>query len=223
MKIYINIEDDMNQSEVASLFQNLGAAFGGTVGGARVTLNVGAARTASEAGAPLDASKAPPAIPLSLAVMEFMDSDPRYTVRSLSAILGHFPDVPVDVVHETLFALVADGALESVRRRRDGVLMYRKAAQGTSIFTEDEDEDEERPVRALDGSIVTDAGNLHDDIVTFLGSDDRYTSRSFEAVTKHFSTWPKDHLDEALSDLVVDGRVEVLHRVRDNAPLYRLA
>lgn len=146
-------------------------------------------------------------------VLDFLVSDPRYTLRTFSSIVEG-TELPAEAVEDALGDLVEDGAVETKTRRSDGVKLYKRVVVPVPGPVASEGTESRQPV-------PTAPASLADVIASFLRGDSRYTSRSGGAIHKAFD---QDHgfynVENALAELVRDDRVKVTRRSSDGAALY---
>ena len=144
-------------------------------------------------------------------VLDFLNNDSRYEMRSFTAVAEEFPSVGRERLDELLSNLVNAGKVQTKRRRNDGVTLYKAVAfaagfTGSAVFHDDDD------------------GPTYTEVIDFIDSDSRYSSRSGDAIVKHFSG---EHspaaTNEVLKEMVEDGELETLRRRRDGATLYAVA
>jgi hypothetical protein len=135
------------------------------------------------------------------AVVAFIGSDPRFTLRSFDAIAEHFGN-STDL-HAALDALVISGKLETKRRRADGANLYKAVVQPEAA-------EPSRPLLELTETNVR----------SFLTSDPRYSQRSLEAIAKHFAGYDLNAVEDLLGRMNADGDVSRTTRRADGAHLY---
>lgn len=148
-------------------------------------------------------------------VLAFINSDPRYTMRSVNAIVEYFGDSPRVV--DFLRMMADHGKLELKRRRRDGAAMVQASNQPV--------EDNSSPVVDQAASATStrnhEVGRFH--VLRFLNSSEQYTKRTWDAISKEFPNVPRATMDDVLDELIDDGEVVVTTRRRDGVSLYEAA
>lgn len=121
----MNINFYIENATVAEVAQVMGALAG--FAGA----NVRGSTTAAEA-AQLDKAEAPATdspdpvehYDVADAVVDFINDDPRFRMRTREAIVKHFGPGLTQETHDAIDNLVDDGRLETHRRRSDGATLY---------------------------------------------------------------------------------------------------
>lgn len=152
-------------------------------------------------------------------VLGFLRSDERFEYRTEESIRKHFGD-QADVAMDVLDNLVDAGHVTTKRRRSDGVTLYKAVAEAAPVS--------QSPLAAslAAASASTTAPELTEtNVRSFLGSDERYTKRSLDAIAKHFGVIDseKPNLIEMLNEMEVAGDIESSTRRSDGAILYQLA
>lgn len=192
------------------------------------------AETTGEASAEVETGTAPaesaPAITRDN-VLAFLHSDPRYTMRSVTALVEYFTDDPEQIVdlQNLVMTMVSEGTVKELKQRGTGNLLY-KAVAPAPVFTHEPAEPAAEHTLP-EGVTITPAAEPAAPAITaanllaFLRSHPRYTLRTYEAIAKHFATDPSE--DGALADLVIgmedEGAINTKIRRRDGATLYSAA
>lgn len=145
-------------------------------------------------------------------VLAFLRSDDQFEYRSYASVNKHFGGSHVDLV---LRELVSNGGVTTKRWRADGETMYKAAPLPTEI----------PGVPEVAGIFAVHPIFNLENLRTFLTGDPRYTSRSYDAIAKHFgiSDDVPNGLGFFLNDCVDDGDIKRTTRRRDGMPLYGVA
>lgn len=148
------------------------------------------------------------------AVLAFLRSDPRYTLRTLDSIAKHFGvergTDQFDALDGALSHMVDEGKLVAKRRRSDGATLYKAVAPA--------------PVQEVTTQAASATELTRGNVLAFLRSDPRYTMRSLEAIKNHFpGSYDVHEVTGVVYDLEGDGLVNVQHRRSDGETLYSAA
>lgn len=144
-----------------------------------------------------------------LAVIDFLESDTRYTMRSADSIAEHFGDT--SELRAVIHRMLNLGQLNRKTRRSDGAVLLSVAAGARAAVTP-------QPV-AEPYEDHTSTG-WEDDVLDFLDSDPRYTQRSADAIAEFFNIESVQTVKDLMARLVSSGQVETRTRRRDGATLY---
>lgn len=186
------------------------------LGGLLAVLTKSAAEGLADAGDQADAPAATaeaPAATTAADVLAFLRSDVRFSKRTIDAVRKAFP--AADVV-ALLNDLVDAGSVVTKRRRADGAVLYQAVVGAEAPAA---------PVEASAPAQVTLEVDT-DDIVDLLRhGDERYSSRTMDAIVKHFVAKGAnaEAVSHAVERAVDDEYVEVTTRRRDGAKLYSAA
>lgn len=142
-------------------------------------------------------------------IIDFIQSDDRYTMRTLKSVMEHFGETRE--TYGLIQEMEADGTLERKVRRRDSAFLLKV----TDNVVHAEPQAEPQPEQ--------EAEVTHEDVLDFLKSDERYTMRTFNAIAKKFPHVHRDRLSDLLTDLTIDGDVQTRTRRRDGVTLYEAA
>lgn len=154
-----------------------------------------------------DADAASASAGASVDVLAFLRQPSDFEYRTADAIRKHFADNEA-VAMGVLGNLVAAGHVITKRRRADGVTLYKAAASEATA---------EVPAET---PALTEPN-----VRSFLGSDSRYTKRTFDAIAKHFGEGCDANyaLTNLLERMEYNGDIETSTRRSDGATLYELA
>lgn len=172
------------------------------------------------------------------AIIDFIRSDARYTMRTLKSVMEHFGET------QEAFGLInqmeSEGTLERKVRRRDGAYLLKvtdnvvagetdtvqssqaDSAQSSQADTAQSSQADSAAVQSNE-VVASHEDVSHEDVQEFLEDNEQYRMRSFDAIAKRFPGASREHLQGILDDLVSDGDVYTRRRRSDGARLYEAA
>lgn len=148
-------------------------------------------------------------------IVEFLQPNEKFSQRTWSALhkaICGTHGVYTHLLAQALRELVADGVVQTKRRRSDGETLY-STSVGAYVAVpprQDQHETETTEVPQMVGITVRD-------LVEFLKSDDRYEFRSFDAIKRHF-----EDVQSLLA--IAQSTDDVIRRTRsDGTSVYKAA
>lgn len=142
-------------------------------------------------------------------ITAFLHSDSRYKLRTLSAIAKHF-GAGTNSVEGTLDSMLAMDLVGTKRNRTTGDTLYYSLVDAPTLTTASDTP----TAPALTGANVR----------SFIQSNPQFTSRSRDAIAKHFGVAPNyPDLIEVLDEMVDADDLSRTTRRSDSMPLYSVA
>lgn len=155
-------------------------------------------------------------------VLVFLSSDPRYTKRTFKSISAYFEDATADEIETLLDQLIDEGKVKRTTRRGDHAALFESLVPTEAAPLAEAPAAEASTTEA----VSTPPAMTETNVRSFLGSDPRYSKRTFDALAKHFGLKEED-TDDALAELLRNmadaGDIAVKHRRADGVELYQLA
>ena len=153
-------------------------------------------------------------------IVEFLQPNEKFSQRTWSALHKAIcvdTDITTRVLAQALRELVAEGVVQTKRRRADGETLYSTnvgayvAVPPRQAQPETETTDEPEMVS------ITDS-----DLVEFLKSDERYEFRTFDAIKRHFDSWSTEDVLSLLT--IAQSTGDVFKKTRaDGTAIYKAA